>query len=213
MLSFLFSIYIVGVIYVLTRKKSLEKKHLISIIMMLIYLLLYSCHYRGYFFAKYGQVDVFETYRYINNFYYFIPLIFTAFSIKEFKTIYIPMALLLMISCFRTVNMRKDLSDIEQEARFENVYVVADYIERIGKSSVLISDNILLYQNICESDFAVCDITLIDKLNLDDTINEYYCIFPNIEYVKERYGLEFDKSIFSPVLSLPYGDSLYRCVR
>lgn len=210
--SVTFYIYIVCVIYILVRKERLEKIHWISIIMMSIYLLLYSCHYRGYFFAKYRQVNVFETYRYINNFYYFIPLIFSSFSIKKINIIYIPMALLLIISYFRTMNLRGYLSDIEQESRFEEVHIVRDYIKRTDKSSVLISENILLYQNICESDFVICDISLVDKLNLDDTINEYYCLFPDIEYFKERYGVNIDKGKFRSVLPLPHGDSLYQYI-
>lgn len=207
--SITFSIYIIYLLYIGNIKYEYNKTRWISFFVFTSYLLLYTFHYRGYFFIKDGYVDSFETYRYINNFFYLIPLIFCSFSINRAKLLYVPIIILMTFSFFQTNYLRRNFSSIEKENRFDEVEIVSTYIESQNKSSLLISENILLYQNLCKSNFSICDITLINELRFDKEIN-YFCLLPNIEYMKERYGIILEKDDFIPVLLLPNGNYLYR---
>ena len=211
--SVIIYIYIGYILYYFKINKNLQiKTFLISIIILSIYLFLYSSHYRGYFFVKEETIDYFETYRYINNFFYCIPLIFTnslLINIKKRRIIYILMIILLLFSFVKTIELRKYYSDLEQEKRFEQVDIVSNFINKNNKPSMLICENILLYQNICDSNFSVCSIILFDKINLNNNQITYYCILSDLEYLKERYNVNIDTRLFKPLLELPDGNYLY----
>ena len=122
--------------------------------------------------------------------------------------LYVYVGVFLLYSFFQTFNLRNEYSTIEKESRFEEVGIVSSYIESKDKPSVLICENILLYQNLCSSYFSVCDITLLNNLVFDKT-TDYYCIFPNLEYLSRRYGIDINLNKFKPILQLPNKDYLY----
>lgn len=91
-----------------------------------------------------------------NTIFDIIPLIFTnslLINIKKRRIIYILMIILLLFSFVKTIELRKYYSDLEQEKRFEQVDIVSNFINKNNKPSMLICENILLYQNICNSNF------------------------------------------------------------
>lgn len=77
---------------------------------------------------------------------------------------------------------------------------------------MLISENILLYQNMCDDNFNICDITQIDQLVLDTDKYSYYCLLSDQEYLKERYNIEIDMRNFIPLLQLTNNLVLYKYV-
>lgn len=207
--SLTFYAFLVSILYVILNKKGQNRNQRMSVCMFSIYLILYTFHYRGYFFIKGEEVKDFETYRYINNFYYFIPVFFCTFTINKIKIVYISICLLLVFSFFQTLNLRKEYSALENDIRFEEVEIVSNYIKSHTKRSILICENILLYQNLCHSDFYVCDITQIHKLNLDIATIDYFCLFPDFKYLSQRYGININKNDFKAILQLPNNNYLY----
>lgn len=208
--SITFYAYLASLMYILLQKKIVYKIQWISIVTFSIYLMLYTFHYRGYFFIRDKEVTSFETYRYINNFYYFIPLIFSSFLGFKTKISYIVTAILLLLSLFQTFNLRNQYSNLEKENRFEEVEIVSKYIDKQNKKSILITENILLYQNLCDAKFSVCDITHFYDLELEDSEFDYYCLFPNSDYLYQRYGIVINKKGFIPILQLPNNTYLYK---
>ncbi len=211
--SIVFYVYICYLLYFYKAYKNLQNKILlISITLLFVYLLLYSSHYRGYFFINEEKISHFDTYRYINNFFYCIPLIFINSlyaNIKRIKIIYILTIIVLLFAFIKTIELRKFYSDEEQDERFEQVDIVSNFISRNNKSSILICENILLYQNLCDSKFSVCSIMLVDKINFDNEQIDYYCILSDLKYLKERYNISINTEKFKPVLELPDGNYLY----
>ena len=154
------------------------------------------------FFIKEEKISHFETYRYINNFFYCIPLIFvnsSSVNIKKTKIIYILTIIVLLFSFVKTIELRKFYSTLEQKERFEQVDIVSNFINKNNKPSILICENILLYQNICDSNFSVCSIILFDKINLNNEQIDYYCILSDLKYLKERYNVNIDTRLFKPL--------------
>lgn len=203
-------IYIAFVLFNVLKYKQIKKEIWISTILVLGYTVLYSSHYRGYFFINGEEVTLFETYRYINNYFVFIPLAFTLFSFKKIKYTIIPAIILLSFSFLFTIDARKYFSELEYESRFKEVEVVSKYIENKDKPAVLICENILLYQNKCNSDFKVCCITVFDFLDVKNKDYDYYCILSDMEYLKERYGININMNDLKPILILPDGKYLYQ---
>jgi len=207
--SIVFAVCILWVAYVFTCKKKVSPNVILSAMLFFIYLILYSSHYRGYFFVKEESVSSFETYRYINNFFYLLPIIFISLKCKHIKSIIILSCIVLAFSLYGTYSLRHKLSEVEYQERFEEVQKVGKYILANSFNSILICENILLYQNVFDTDFKVCDITLYDKLNISDKM-DYYILLSDIEYLEERYSLRIDLNNFHPVLNLNNGKYLYK---
>ena len=121
-----------------------------------------------------------------------------------------PIIILLSFSFIYTIDARKYFSELEYESRFKEVEVVSEYIENKDKPAVLICENILLYQNKCDSDFKVCCITVFDFLDVKNKDYDYYCVLSDMEYIKERYGVNINMEDLKPVLLLPDGKYLYQ---
>ena len=166
---FSISVYIL-IISIFFIWKDLDIWSLIFIVLFGVYLFLYSFHYRGYFFVKYDDVSVFDTFRYINNFYYLLPLIVSPVLCKlqlifnKKMILFLPCIVILSFSLITTINLRKKFSNIETENRFHTANAVYEYL-KTENNAVLITENILLYQMISKNDFIACDINLIDELD------------------------------------------------
>jgi hypothetical protein len=168
-----------------------------------IYLLLYSAHYRGYFFVKYNEISVFETFRYLNNFFYLlpltvIPLIYWIENIKNKRVIYSISVVLLSVSFVSTIFLRNYYSKIEREERFAVASEVHNYLRNID-NTVLITDNILLYQLLSDNQFTVCNIVSYneDVKELLLLKNPYILSSESTkQYLKERFNqcLELDSA-------------------
>lgn len=204
--------YIMWIIYKCIYKKSftINKSLSISLSLFLIYLFVYSFHYRGYFYVKGSDVYPLETFRYINNFIYLIPIAFITFNCKYIKYVQLIFSFLLVFSLFQTYTIRNKISITEYQERFMEAYHVYNYIREKSDNSVLICDDILIYQNICPDNFKVCDIKLSALLNYKDQRINSFLLFPDLNYLKERYSIDIDLQYLKPVLELSNSKYLYQ---
>lgn len=207
--SFVFVITIMWLIYFFIRNKILTLGMVFPFILFSVYLILYTSHYRGYFFIKEGRVSSFETYRYINNFFFLIPLMFISLKCKFFKHIRLIACIVLAFSLYTTYSFRLRMSELEYQERFKEVQTVSNYIQVNSSKSILICENILLYQNICNENFNICDIRLYNKLSKTDQ-TDYYLLLSDLNYLKERYLLNMNLQEFYPVMILDNGKCLYK---
>lgn len=196
-------------LYIARGKANFQMISLASLFCM--YLALYTFHYRGYFFITQNDIPIFCTIRYINNFFYIIPLLFLFFSIYNYKVTKFCIMILLSVSLILTIYLRNYFSEIEYQDRLAEAIQITEYIKQHGKkkNSFLICPNPLIYQNICDSDFNICDITQINDIKQEDDKYDYYLILPDLAYLKERYGIHIDMSHFRPLFALPDGKYLY----
>lgn len=199
------------------KYRRITKEILFTSLLFFSFIVLYSSHYRGYFYTKGEQLSFFETYRYINNFFYLIPLSFSYIYFQE-KYFRCFMSILVILSIFSfciTLKLRNDFSQLEDNMRFNEVKIISDYIKNDSPSDkipMLISENILLYQNKCDDNFNICDITQIDQLVFDTDKYSYYCLLSDKEYLKERYNIEIDMQYFIPLLQLTNNSVLYKYI-
>lgn len=203
-------LYVAYIIYATFDKCARNTSLLLSMSMLILYMSLYASHYRGWFFLKGEEINEFDTFRYINNFFYFIPLAFCTFKVFNRKLIALSTFVLLSFSVYQTFQLRINLSNIEYESRFQEVDIVKEYLERQEETCMLICDNILLYQNKCDSNFSVCDITNIDFLKLDNNKYSYYVLLPEIDYLEERHNIKINHNHLTPVLTIPGDRHLYK---
>ncbi len=207
--SFILTVTIVWLIYFILSNRRLTLDMVFPLVLFSVYLILYTSHYRGYFFIKEKCVSSFETYRYINNFFYLIPLMFISIKCRFFKQIRLIACIALFFSLYTTYSLRLRMSKLEYQERFKDVQMVSNYLQANSSKSVLICDNILLYQNMCNDDFSVCDIRLFNKLKKNDH-KDYYLLLSNLNYLKERYSLNMELQEFYPVMVLDEDKYLYK---
>jgi hypothetical protein len=202
---FSISVYllILSAIFALKQKETLN---LLFILLFLIYLSLYSFHYRGYFFIKYDELSIFDSFRYLNNFYYLVPIIaypiLCYLIIKYNKWIVYSLGIItLFLSFVFTFNFRQNFSEEEQENRFHSVKTVCDLLENV-ENAILITESILLYQLISDNKFEVCDIRQSNNNSQYLANKNVFVLVDNesISYLKERYGIELSLDLKNPIL-------------
>ena len=109
---------ITWLIYFFFRNKRISLDIVFHLTLLFAYLLLYTSHYRGYFFIKEGHVSSFETYRYINNFFYLLPIMFLPLRSKLVKPIKFIVCIALAFSLYNTYSLRFKMSETEYQERF-----------------------------------------------------------------------------------------------
>ena len=190
--------------------KCLRSKLQVPIILLFFsFLLIYSFHYRGYYFVHYGQISKFETFRYLSNFYILIPVVLGATPIN--KVLKYGVLIMALFSIFQTFHLRKYYSNEEWFGRFQDVEKIVSILgdsDSTNKTKVLFTDDILLYQNVCSASFNVCDIRFLDKVNCRNRV-EKYVVIKDIETLKTRYQITFDESQYDIVKKLRNG-TLYK---
>ena len=195
----------------LFRERNITKQTVYPFVLFLMYLLLYSSHYRGWFFIQDDKVNEFETYRYINNFYYLLIVsIGSACCFQPKKVLWVSL-LLLSFSFYETKESRRYYYDIEQECRFAEVNEVMDIITKNEPKEpvMLICDNILLYQNLCSDNFSVCDSRYINNIEMKDNFTSFF-VASDLSYLQKRYGVNIDTSNFAKLSTLGSGSVVYK---
>lgn len=167
-----------------------------------IYFFLYTFHYRSYFFVKEDRVNVFDSFRYLNNFYCLVSVAIPLLLCKIRNNVLISCVfILLFLSFYPTLNLRRDYNRMEQFDRFKIPNLVLESINKdydLSQTTIICFD-ILVYQNIVNNKTRMCDITNIGYLDLKDTSSKYFliCRDDDICYLKERYGIDLDLSLWS----------------
>ena len=215
---FAFSISILVCLLILSwhlyKKRNISKQILYPIILFGAYLILYSSHYRGWFFIQGDKVNEFDTYRYINNFYYLFIISIGGICYFHSKKIIGLLLLLLSFSFYETKETRIYYSEIEQECRFREVNEVLDFIKNNHSKEpiMLICDNILLYQNLCTDDFCICDSRHINMLDKNNKY-KYFFVASDLNYLRKRYGIDIDMSRLERQHTLSNGNIIYRVMQ
>lgn len=167
-----------------------------------IYFGLYTFHYRGYFFVKEDNVNVFDSFRYLNNFYCLISIAIPLLLCKIRKKIFLTCTfILLLLSFYPSLILRRDYNRMEQYDRFEIPNLVLESIDKdfdLSQATIICFD-VLVYQNIVNDKTRMCDITNINYLDFTDTNQKYFliCRDDDIPYLKERFGINLDLSLWS----------------
>lgn len=204
---------VIYIIYLISKKELSQEKIIIGSLFVM-YLLLYSSHYRGYFFVKYGQISQFETFRYLNNFFVLISLVLGDIYTQRSKRVYILSFLLLLFSFVQTTSERYGYSEEEYVSRFLNPIKVIAYVHKAGiKDPLIVSDDILVFQNLSDPSFKVCDIRFLDRLNILNKVHSPIFIqIRNNELQDLRYELKIPDKDLNPVLKLK-GGVLYKYIQ
>lgn len=206
----------------LLQKECFMRTALLSL--FIAYFLLYSSHYRGYFFVKYDEISLFETFRYLNNFFYIIPLLISAYiieklstekiTIKKIKYVYCSVILLALFSLFTTFSLRNEYSQLEYDMRIESTQTIVDSLNSKHEKYWIVTETPLVYQNLYTSDIQLYDMALYNEnfFKAQD-IPVYMELKTNsITYLKERYVVDIDLSRWNFILKMQNGNKLYRYV-
>ena len=90
---------------------------------------------------------------------------------------------------------------MEQYDRFEIPNLVLESINKdydLSQATIICFD-VLVFQNIVNDKTRMCDITNIKYLDFKDTNTKYFliCREDDISYLKERFGIDLDLSLWS----------------
>ena len=187
----------VGIILIILKHRN--QSNLISILFLfLIYLLIYTIHYRSYYFVKSGSASTFETLRYINNFFPFyciiagIPLYYL-FEILKNKllrhshflkiTIYSTITLLGLLLIIQSHLLKKEFYNIEISNR---IMPVTTTIKAIKETDILVTDEPLLFQIFANSNFSIVDLNSIGNYYKESDF-EKLIKNENVFYLKKTY--------------------------
>lgn len=213
--SICFYILIILIIATLIHNKKLNRIQVICITLYVSYFLMYTFHYRGYYFVT-GKESVsdFETFRYLNNFFYLIPVIFASsnFDIKNKYFINICLTLLVIFSIIKTYCLRNNLSDIEFQNRISEYLEIEHYITTQNNypNTILITNTELLSLNYGPSNFNICSIHGLQNLNLNIKNMDYYIFANDWDIIKKRYNVDLEKYHTTEIKILKSGKKLLR---
>lgn len=192
---------------ILRKRMTIEMISLTTL--LVISICMYSAHYRGYYFIEnLEEFNDFATFRYINNFFYIIP-IFIAFSSNfnsKYRTpLYICLIILGIFSVYRTITLRLACYREEQSLRFNDIENVNDMIT---DSDVIITDVPLLLLNVESSNQIICNIQRISDLNFK-TNYKFYIFSDELTPIINRYHLDFSNITLQHIKTFPSGKKLY----
>lgn len=196
-----FILFIASIAYNIYKSKRFNFELAIAALWC-IYFCLYTFHYRGYFFVKEDNVNVFDSFRYLNNFYCLIAIVIPSFLCEIPKKIFMTCTFsLLLLSFYPTLNLRRDYNRMEQYDRFEIPNLVIESINKdynLSKATIICFD-VLVYQIIVNDKTRMCDITNIKYLDFKDSNSKYFliCRDDDISYLKDRFGIDLDLSLWS----------------
>lgn len=196
-------------------------QQLFLVISFLSYFIIYTLHYRSYYFVHFADVKPFEALRYLNNFFVISTLFISFFfykllKIPNLKGVISPILFVLfLISFVYTLLLRKEFSKMEVEDRFSSPVLVLKYLSE-QKESVLITDNILIFQLLGNRNLELVDLQITEKLPCDFNNRNVYLFLSNFNKSKPfeyRYPPVFKKLQMmkkEEILKFGNDDSLYK---
>lgn len=174
-----------------------------------ISLLMYSSHYRGYYFVENLEpLSEFITFRYINNFFYTIPL-FLALSFRLHQKYVMPVIVILtilsLVSILLTYNLRVSNNNEEYSFRFKDIEIIDEIVKN---NDVVITDVPLLFLNVSTADKYICNIQRISDINFNAPHN-FYFYMDDWSIVDKRYNLGLSRYNKRLIKILPSNKKLY----
>ena len=172
-------------------------KVLSLILLFFGFFLIYTFHYRSYYFVHFNDVHPFESLRYLNNFFVISVFIVGLFmveiiqSLKFKKYIMIIIIPLLTISMYSTFLLRDTFSTMEKEDRFSSPQSVINYLSD-KENFIIITDNILIFQLIGDNDLFLLDLFHLPKHIESIKGKEKYLFLSNTSQI-ETFKYRFPK--------------------
>lgn len=180
-------------------------------IMFCGYVFMYAAHYRGYpYVVGDEKIGCFETFRYLNNAYYCIPIVLGYTSLRRrigrFCILGVSVVLL-VFSYIITLHLRMGYSLLENKTRLEDVRTIDRKIEG---NTVIITDVPLVFLNLAESNTLICNAQLIDYLDMTNSGFEYWLYCSDVKAIDTRYGTHIEDLQVQSQIDLPSGKSLLK---
>lgn len=191
-----FVLFIFASIFVI---KKIKFNTIVLITIALIYMLMYSFHYRSYYMVNGTYTpNIIDTFRYYTNFFsiFFIGFSVTIFNvlhvvINKYKMIItVAIVTCLMINFYSNYQIRDEFSSIEY---YERIKPVIESLKTISKNDIIVTDRPVLFQMFGEANIFVVDITSISikELNmLDDLKKNKKIFYMKDEEVDNRYSIK-----------------------
>lgn len=210
-----FSILMVASIFII---KKIKENTIILFCISLLYLLIYTFHYRSYYMVNGNFVpNIIDTFRYYTNFF---SILMIAFSITLFnelnyvieknkKFITTIIVACLIINFYFNYEIRDELSAIEYN---ERIKPVAESLKLITNNDIIVTDRSVLFQMFGKEDIFIVDITAIsmDEIKTLNLLNKskkiYYMKDEELDnrYSIKNYFEQNNKFIFKKRLSTHY---------
>lgn len=220
------TLFLITSIYVILLHKKLEFK-LISLL-SLLYLVMYSSHYRSYYQVHFGDVNIFETLRYTSNYFPIACLCFGALTKvhdKLEKLLYIAktqifaiIVIYILTVTFLNITTRLDLSKKEFESR---IMPVVETIRLTKVEDWVLSDISSVFHLYADKNRNFIDsyATRLDRiLQLQKTINgQIYLLRRETDNMNEkRYPEYFEmlsKLNYITVMKIPPNYELIKIIK
>lgn len=196
----------------------------LCIILLLGYLVLYSIHYRSYYFIHYQSINEFDTFRYLNNIYPLLVIVIGyALSIAyNYSRVWKWSVIILLVtassfSLKNTVSLRGNFSAEENNIRFQHPGRIIEYFENKEENYAILSGDALIFQILGPNDLYVCDVldvnSALDRIPEDFEIYLHINPFLNSKHFHERYpevSNWIENSLFEHELTLSNNSELLR---
>lgn len=214
-----FGVTTIILLFVIIRScyyKSFSINEFALIAVWLLFFLMYTFHYRGYFFIQGESVSEFDSFRYLNNFYCLTPIIISLLlkELSNRKFVYYILVVLLLSSIYPTMTLRNNFCEEEWHSRFQAPLKALEIIKNEGtySSAVIISPDVLTLQNIGNESLFVCDAIHYNKLDFNKHRFQYYflCRDGDIENLQHRFGIIIDASKWVTLFDFGHGSKLYK---
>lgn len=204
-------IFIFSIVYSLVGKIKMNVLQVYALLIFVLYLSLYSSHYRSYFQVKYNDIDPFETLRYSVNFFPFVAIFLFALDIpkksgiKVMRTKFGNYLLILLFPLFvfnlaLTFFTRISMSDDEYYSRILPVELTLD---NVRENDIIITDIPIVFHCYTKQNQHIVDSNVLTE----ERLTELERTFPNSDIFlmlsidpsdlkDDRYLLKFDVSRF-----------------
>lgn len=169
------------------------------------YLLIYSLHYRSYWFTRTWEINEFDSYRYLANVIPLYSLIAAAglqvawgacqrafpenITFRKFIAPFI-CGLAVAFSAAQTASLRIYYREIEDEVRFKSVQSVLNFLRPIDYPYAIVADDVVLFQIFGGSSMYLINMYALSKahnlVELTQQRNVYYIKKPNHDSPLER---------------------------
>ena len=183
-------------------KKASSRKVLLPIVLFIGSVVMYSSHYRGYYFLNgLEPVTAFCTFRYLNNIAYLMPLCFCFVGVRLNLKLVSALLIFIGISVFQTYSLREEYGREENTRCFSHCNDVTKYLLKRHPDNkfVLVTDKTLRYQVLCNKTFNICDICSLKGYDPNKSGVAWYLDDMDFEVLTRRYGINLDSTKIRPV--------------
>jgi hypothetical protein len=198
------SVFVPIAVYAAIKRTSATKLIWYPIILFGMYLLIYSLHYRSYYFIRTGDVTEFDTYRYLSN---LMPLytlllaggiqyclvLFGFVHTQSHRARQVALVLFvgfaIIISWMQSSQLKTYFTKIEKNNRLDIVNAVLELTKNVNQPYAILTDDVLLYQIWGDGTEFMIDLRSIDSdrglATLTKILNERTVYFVKKPYQDE----------------------------